>query len=192
MPTLMSWPPTGAPDRDIDIPIRDGVRVLRAQEVRPEVGLHGHVVVIGGGLQGCESAMRLSELPDVKVTLVERNERLLLGDEVFTDVMTLPQRLALAGVDVLTGREAIEITGQGVLLAAVTSSAGALATSEITDLELLAADTVVAALGRGTPGRQLIEELEGAGLDVVVIGSAQRAGRVYDAIHGAFFASRLV
>ena len=40
--------------------------------------------------------------------------------------------------------------------------------------------------------RQLIEELEGAGLDVVVIGSAQRAGRVYDAIHSAFFASRLV
>jgi 2,4-dienoyl-CoA reductase-like NADH-dependent reductase (Old Yellow Enzyme family)/thioredoxin reductase len=183
---------TGAPDRDIDIPVRDGARVLRAQEVRPEAGLSGHVVVIGGGLQGCESALRLTEMPDVKVTLVERNEQLLLGDEVFTDVMTLPVRLALAGVDVLTGKKVIEITVEGVLLAAVTSSGGAVATSKITDIELLAADTVVAALGRGTPGRRLIEELEGAGLDVVVIGSAQRAGRVYDAIHSAFFASRLV
>lgn len=57
---------------------------------------------------------------------------------------------------------------------------------------VIAADTVVLALGRVPADGGLESELRAAGLDVRVVGSAVAPGRVFDAIHSAFFAARLV
>jgi hypothetical protein len=48
----------------------------------------------------------------------------------------------------------------------------------------------VLALGRRHADGALADELRATGVDVHVVGSARRPGRVYDAIHTAFFTAR--
>jgi hypothetical protein len=89
----------------------------------------------------------------------------------------LPQRLSLAGVTARTDAEVVEVTEAGVVLR---------------DGEVLPAALVVLALGRRPSDGALTTGLREAGVDVVTVGSADRPGRVMDAIHGAFFAARVV
>ena len=56
--------------------------------------------------------------------------------------------------------------------------------------ELYEADWVVLAMGREPSSSPLAAELADAGVPVVSIGSAQAPGRVYDAIHTAYFTAR--
>ncbi|MGW6172143.1 oxidoreductase [Arthrobacter sp. NPDC055138] len=171
---------TGAPDREADFPIDSAVPVIRPQAATESAKLDGHVVVIGGGLQGSETALRLAARAGTKVTVVERGPSLLGGDEVFTDIAVLPQRLALAGVDVLTSTEAVAVTHAGVR---VQTEGGAART--------LWADVVVLATGRRQQDHSLSEALKEAGIEVQIVGSAAVPGRVFDAIHSAYFAARL-
>ncbi len=166
---------TGAPDREPDLAIAAGTTPLTPATVRPdEVGTS--VVVVGGGFQGCECALRIArELPNTSVTLVEQHESLQQGDEVFTDLMVLPRLLAEAGVDVRTGVRAAAVTAEGVALAGG---------------QPLEADTVVLASGRSDARDPLRQALVERGQQVIAIGSADRPGRVFDAVHSAFFAGR--
>lgn len=166
---------TGAPDRDADLDVAAGVTTRTPATVRPE-DVGSCVVVVGGGFQGCECALRIArEVPSATVTLVEQHESLQQGDEVFTDLMALPRLLAEAGVDVRTGTRATGVTVDGVSLA---------------DGELLEADTVVLASGRREARDPLRQALAERGQQVVTIGSADRSGRVFDAVHSAFFTGR--
>lgn len=58
--------------------------------------------------------------------------------------------------------------------------------------EFIPADTVVLALGRVEADTHFVTSLRDAGLEVKVVGSAAAPGRVFDAIHSAFFTARLV
>ncbi|WP_338537594.1 NAD(P)/FAD-dependent oxidoreductase [Janibacter terrae] len=166
---------TGAQDREAGPEVAPGVTTTTPASVRPE-DVGSSVVVVGGGFQGCECALRIArELPGASVTLVEQGDALQQGDEVFTDLMALPRLLVEAGVDVRTGTRATAVTATGVELAAGST---------------LTADTVVLALGRRRADNPLRPVLEDRGQQVVVVGSADRPGRVFDAIHTAFFAGR--
>lgn len=166
---------TGAPDRDADLDVAAGVATSTPATVRPE-DVGSSVVVIGGGFQGCECALRIArEVPSASITLVEQHEALQQGDEVFTDLIALPRLLAEAGVDVRTGTRATGVTAEGVSLAGG---------------QRLEADTVVLASGRREAADPLRRALAERGQQVVTIGSADRPGRVFDAIHSAFFAGR--
>lgn len=166
---------TGAPDREADLDIAAGTTPLTPATVRPE-DVGSSVVVVGGGFQGCECALRIArELPDTSVTLVEQHEDLQQGDEVFTDLVALPRLLAEAGVDVRTGVRVTDVTADGVALAGG---------------QLLEADTIVLASGRREAKDPLRQALAERGQQVVVIGSADQPGRVFDAIHSAFFIGR--
>ncbi|NKY43834.1 oxidoreductase [Nocardia cerradoensis] len=171
---------TGAPLREPDFPIAAEVSHVPAAYVRAQTPLHGRVVVIGGGLQGCETALRIAEMSDTEVTVVEQQDSLLTGDEVIYDVLKLPQFLERAGVRIRTGAQVSEVRADGVAIRAADGD------------ELLPADTVVTALGRVPASNELADELRSAGVDVHVIGSALRPGRVYDAIHSAFFTARAI
>ncbi|WP_068264655.1 oxidoreductase [Janibacter limosus] len=161
--------------RDADLDVAAGVTTRTPATVRPE-DVGSCVVVVGGGFQGCECALRIArEVPSATVTLVEQHESLQQGDEVFTDLMALPRLLAEAGVDVRTGTRATGVTVDGVSLA---------------DGELLEADTVVLASGRREARDPLRQALAERGQQVVTIGSADRSGRVFDAVHSAFFTGR--
>ena len=168
---------TGAPQRPFGGPVDPAARVLRPEQIGGlRDKLSGHVVVIGGGFQGCESALRLREIDGVTVTITERGSALLSGDEVKYDMFAMPGLLEKAGVDVRLGTEATAVTASGVAVGE----------------EELAADWVVIALGREPASTALADELRAAGTATVTVGSADRPGRVYDAIHGAYFAARLV
>ncbi|MGW5383446.1 oxidoreductase [Nocardia sp. NPDC003963] len=171
---------TGAPLREPDFPISGPIPVIHAARVRAATPLSGRIVVIGGGLQGCETSLRIAEMGDAEVTVVEQQSSLLTGDEVVYDVLKLPQFMDRAGVRVRTGARVTAVTPEGVAL----DAGGA--------TEVLTADTVVVALGRSAASGELADELCAAGVDVHIIGSAARPGRVYDAIHTAFFTARLI
>ncbi|GAA2357614.1 FAD-dependent oxidoreductase [Dactylosporangium salmoneum] len=175
---------TGAPQRAFTGPIAATDRLLGPGDVGPRrEQISGHVVVVGGGFQGCETALRLAELPGVTVTVLERGEALMRGPEVKYDVMVLPKRLREAGVELRTGREVVAIEPNGVLARPAGSGQ---------DGELVRADWVVLALGREPAPVALQDELAETGVPFVTIGSAQAPGRVYDALHSAYFAARLL
>src|SRR5690606_24469827 len=107
---------TGAPQREPDLEIDPGATTASPATVRPEE-IGSSTVVVGGGFQGCESALRIArDLPGATVTLVEQHDALLEGDEVFTDSMALPRLLSEAGVDVRTGTRVTAVTTDGVVM----------------------------------------------------------------------------
>lgn len=174
---------TGAPQRAFSGQVEGTVRVLDPIETSGRSAeISGHVVVVGGGFQGCETALRLSELPGVRVTVLEKGDSLMTGPEVKYDVMLLPRRLAEAGVEVRMGTEVIGIGHDGVRARR----------QDGVEAAPLQADWVVTALGREQASEALQNALDEAGIPHVTIGSADTPGRVYDALHSAFFAARLI
>ncbi|WP_040775447.1 FAD-dependent oxidoreductase [Rhodococcus rhodnii] len=171
---------TGAVPRKPHFPISGEHRILHAGDVRSVDVPRGDVVVIGGGLQGCEAALRLAETGSAKVTIVEQGPRILANDEVFTDRERLPLFLDAASVEIRTAAAVTAIDEAGVH---VRSDAGE---------DVLNANTVVLALGRANDESRLAADLRDRGVAVSVIGSAERPGRVFDAIHSAFFTARQV
>lgn len=173
---------TGSSERAPDFPVDGGVRLLRPADVRPDTQVRGHIVVVGGGFHGCDTALRLTELPETSVTLVERRDTLLDPDDVFSDVEGLPGRLRDAGVRVRTGSAVTAVRAPGgVELASAVPEAS------------LQADAVVLAVGRAAPEEHdIAARLAPQGIAVAVVGSARREGRVMDALHDAFFTCRLL
>lgn len=168
---------TGAPQRSFGGPVDPAAKVLRPEQIGDfRDKLAGHVVVIGGGFTGCESALRLREIDGVSVTIVERGSELMSGDEVKYDKFAMPGLLAKASVDVRLSADATAVTAAGVTVG---------------DAEI-AADWVVVAIGREPASDPLAGQLRAAGVETVTVGSADRPGRVYDALHSAYFAARLV
>ncbi|MET7928847.1 FAD-dependent oxidoreductase [Streptomyces sp. NPDC005349] len=159
---------TGAVPRELP-----GVRLAR--DVMDPKDVVSPVVVVGGGMAGADTALWLAGAGH-EVTLAEAGPGILGNREVFTDAMVLPQILADMGVVVLTGAEVTECGKDGV---------------RTVDGRLIPAATVLAAIGNDS-GSGLATALREAApdLEVVTLGSAARNGRVFDALHGAFFEAR--
>lgn len=168
---------TGAAHRPFAGTVAPGATVVRAHEVKAADVVGRNVVVVGGGFQGVETALRLAEAEGSAITILERGPAILTGDEVIYDVLHLPSRLEEESVAVRLEAEVVGIDGAGVTLA---------------DGAQVPADVVVLALGREQAPTTLRDALVDAGLPVTVVGSAQRPGRVFDAIHTAFFGTRLL
>ncbi|MEO9327186.1 NAD(P)/FAD-dependent oxidoreductase [Gordonia aurantiaca] len=174
---------TGAPPAEPGFPIEGTIPVITAAQMRSADAPRGRVVIVGGGLQGCEVALRISEAVTasgdaVDLTILEAGPGLLAGDEVFTDNERLPLFLRAAGVSVRCGHTVVGVDDEGVH---VETGVGT---------ETVPADAVILALGRRLPDSTLADEIEAAGIEVRVIGSARQPGRVFDAIHTAFFTAR--
>ena len=170
---------TGARSREADFPISHPVTV-HASDIDHSNIPRGSVVVIGGGFLGCETALRISESTQATVTIVEEGPLLLSGEEVFTDIERLPLYLAEAEIDIQLGTRVTAVSEAGVHV------------DREGDYSLIPADTVVLALGREHGFTDLEYALRQEEVDTRVIGSAQRPGRVFDAMHSAFFTARLI
>lgn len=172
---------TGAPQRAPDFDIESSRPALNAADATADKNLTGHIVVIGGGLQGCETALRLAQNIGAKVTIVESRPALLGGDEVFTDLAGLPGRIEISGISVRTDTRAVRVDDSGVHVETGEGSG-----------ELIGCDAVVLALGREPADNTLYRELLDRGVETHLVGSAVGPGRVYDAIHSAYFTARTV
>lgn len=155
--------------------------VLQAGEAIDPARLQGPVLVVGGGLSGCDTALWLARL-GLAVTLVEAEAKPLLRDEVFSDRFFLPPLLQRAGVTLLCDTRALAATEDGVL---VRDAQGA--------ERLLPAGSVILACGQ-EPERGLMEELrrEAPTLRTQLVGTARSGSRVMDALHDAFLVARRI
>ena len=132
------------------------------------------VVVLGGGLVGCETALQLAE-EGKSVTVVEMRPELCPDGYKLHRVMLLAE-LARRGVTCLTGFTCKEVRPGGVL---VTGRDG--------HDRLLPAPGVVNALGMAANAAQARDLVEWCGSrEHYIIGDCVRAGKLYDAVRSGF------
>ncbi|MFZ5435718.1 MAG: NAD(P)/FAD-dependent oxidoreductase, partial [Bacillota bacterium] len=127
-----------------------------------------HVVVIGGGLEGCETALWLSS-QGKRVIIVE------MQSEVAADIHRANRAMLLdllmdAGVRILTNTMLHEVGGGAITVV-----------SRDLRVERIECDTV--ALGVGMkPNQDLYQSLIGEVYEVYLIGDAKQPRRIHDAI----------
>ena len=159
---------TGSTQLAPEIPGMSGNKVATATDVllgRVDVG--EKVVVIGGGLVGCETALYLAQKVK-KLTIVE-----ILKSVMPDDARNRPRSLKLlaeANVDILTRTKVLEVTDEGVVIA---DKDGKRSTFET--------DTIVLAAG-ATPDDQLARAIEGKVGEIHLAGDCAQSRRIIDAI----------
>jgi len=165
---------TGAVSLIPNVPGINGDNVVTAIETLcdcPEVG--EKVVVVGGGLIGCETADHLA-VQGKKVTVVEMLDQ--IGADVGPNIGDVLERMEKAGVESLVKTKMEEITPDGVK-----------ATKDGTPV-FLEADTVVIAVGLKS-NNMLAEKLKEIVPEVYVVGYCLQPRRILEAIHDGFNAA---
>jgi len=150
------------------IPGVAGENVVFAEQVLSGAAVGQRVVIIGGGLVGCETAEFLSK-HGKKITVIE------MLDEPAAGVGSsfkpgLISRLAADGVTMMTGVECKKIFAEGVVITARDGKE-----------QTLAADTVVLAAG-AKPDRRLLQEIKGLAPEIYPIGDCVAPRRILEAI----------
>lgn len=138
------------------------------------------VVVVGGGLVGCETAIDLA-MGGHEVTLVEAADAVLSASAMIAVMVEqmIPDLLEYYNVNVMTSHKIEAINDIGALVSSTTDG-------EITQLE---ADNVIMSIGmRPVPSHA--EELYGSGIEVHVVGDCVAPGMVYTAVNGAYDLAR--
>lgn len=132
------------------------------------------VVVLGGGLVGCETALQLAEFGK-RVTVVEMRAELCPDGYKLHRVMLL-EELKRHGVVCRTGCTCKEVLTDGVRVKNADGTE-----------ELLPCQGVVNALGmKANAGEARRLESMCAGLETYVIGDCVKAGKIIDATHDGF------
>ena len=170
---------TGSRAKMPGIPGIDSRHVVTAGDVLLDPGKAGDaVVVIGGGLVGCEVALWLARQGRT-VTVVEVLDELMSAVEVpHPNRLMLNDLLAAEGVAVRTGTSVTAIADAGARVAGPGGGE-----------DLLAADTVVVATGY-EPVRDGHEAWSAAAPEVLVIGDAAEPRNIMAAIWDAYEVAR--
>ena len=160
-----------------DIRGLDRAHVLIARDVLKGAEVGGAIVVIGGGLVGCETAEYLAS-KDKKVTILE------MLDEVATAMpmalrKLLEARLAERNVVIYTGVECREVTAAGVRFV----------TREKEEMTIKADNVIVAAGGK--PDTTLHEQLKDR-LTVIPVGDCVEPRGIAEAVEEGFRAALAV
>jgi len=135
------------------------------------------VVVLGGGLVGCETGLWLAQ-KGRRVTVIARHAA--MRDLFWINAMDLQEKLNAANVKILTHTNVIEITDEGLVIADKEGNRSA-----------LAADTIVLAV-RLEPNRELLGALEDRLPEVYAIGDCVESRKVLDAVREGFRTARLI
>ncbi len=158
---------TGA--EPIVLPLKGFDKVHQASEILlDEIETGEKVIVIGGGLVGCEVAYKLWSAGK-KVTMVELRDDILLDTSVVYRHAAL-QKIKDTDVEILTEKMVTAITDNGVI---------------VDNNEELTADTLVAAVGYKT-NAQLYNEVYGEIEEVYTVGDYKKPRKIYDAVIEAF------
>ena len=155
-----------------DIPGVDAANVITAQDVLAGRDVGQNVVIIGGGMVGCETGHFLAD-KGKRVTIIELLKRMA------NDVSPMVRRRLLDGlrskqVTMLTNANCEEITGDGVL---VTTGEG--------EKQRIPADSVILAVGY-KPNDTLFRAIEGSFSNVHYIGDAISPQRIREAINAGY------
>jgi NADPH-dependent 2,4-dienoyl-CoA reductase/sulfur reductase-like enzyme len=155
------------------IPGKDQDFVVNAHQVLLGKADCGHkIVVIGGGLVGCETADMLAE-QGADVAIIEMMPEIMRDGEA-TPTMYLKQRFEEYGVKILTSTKLMEIGDRCVV-----------AERDGSDIRIEDVDTVVVAVGVKTD-TSLLNEVEGLGCRVIKVGDANGVKNGYKGIREGF------
>ena len=168
---------TGATPIGLDVPGADLPHVRSADDVLSRGGVSGRVVIVGGGMIGCETATYCVE-QGCSVTVVEALDS-VAGDCEPVTRGELLRRLDAVDVRLRVHAVVREITPSEVVIDAEGEE------------ECLPAEYVVGAVGV-VSNRHLAEELAGAPFPVRVIGDAREARGIFEAIHEGWLEAVLV
>jgi NADPH-dependent 2,4-dienoyl-CoA reductase/sulfur reductase-like enzyme len=130
------------------------------------------VVVIGGGLAGCEVAEFAAELAE-QVSVVETHEE-IAGDAIVWIRNPLVKRLADKDIDIFCNVEHEEVVEGGVLIR-----------DRQGQERNLVADQVVIAVG-SRPNSRLAQGLAGKVPQLQTVGDCGEPGRILEAVHSGF------
>ncbi len=154
--------------------LRDPRVILATDYYLREDEVGEKVVVLGGGLAGCELAIHLG-MAGKRVALVEMRDELAPDANVRHRPLLLAQ--VAAHVDARTGLRCVEVGDKAV---ACEDAAG-----ERVELE---ADTVICALGQ-RPCADVVDGLRGSAPFVRVIGDAGRVSTITNAVYEGYHAA---
>jgi len=148
--------------------------VVVAASMYDEDAIGEKVVVIGGGLVGCEEGLHLAHLGK-DVTIIEMLEK-MAPDAPYLHWLGLMKELEKS-VKLETSVKCTKINEDGVY--AVNEKGGEL---------FYPADTVVLAVGL-KPRTEIVESLRNCAPDFSVIGDCFEPATVMEAIHGGYFSA---
>ncbi|MFC2022228.1 FAD-dependent oxidoreductase, partial [Chloroflexota bacterium] len=157
----------------------DKERAVFAPEVLlggPEVGKN--VVIMGGGMVGCETAEFLVD-KGKKVTILEASPR-IAADMVVMRRLPMRANLQAKGVTMLAGVTCEEVTQTGVVI-----------TTKEGKKQTILADTIVIGNGRN-PNKDLYKALEGKISEIYLVGDAVEPHGIFEAIHDGFRIGRTI
>lgn len=162
------------------IPGLDGKHVYEACDILVKGGVEGdRIVIIGGGLVGCETALML-EQQHKKVIVVEKMAKLLaVSNHAAANNETLTRMLNDSSIIPCVGAS-VEALEEGKVHVRKGNE----------ELEY-ECDAVILAVGY-RPNHELEEALKGRIPHVVVIGDHVKSGKVLDATHQGFHGARLL
>jgi len=157
------------------IPGTDSPRaVLGTGLSEPKVAIGKKVVILGGGLVGCESAVHLAQ-QGKEVTLVEMMEDIAVEANVRQRPILLDM-LAELHVKVKTRTKGVRITDQGLVC-----------TDDSGNETLFEADTVVVSVGQRAL-REAVTGLLDAAPEVVQVGDCVKPQKVTEALYRGYHA----
>jgi 2,4-dienoyl-CoA reductase-like NADH-dependent reductase (Old Yellow Enzyme family)/thioredoxin reductase len=133
-----------------------------------------HVIVVGGGSVGCETAEFLAK-SDKEVTIVEMLDT--IGKDMSPTVIPFfMERIKQYGIKVMMKHKLEEITEHGITT-----------TDEHQHKHTFEADTVILAMG-AQPNDELVKELQKTGVEVYAIGDCAHdpTRKLVDAIHEGY------
>ena len=137
-----------------------------------KVELKSRVVIIGGGLIGCELALKLADQADKKITVVEMLDE-LAGDLELSSRWTLTGYLAGKGVELITGLKINRLTQDKVI-----------GVDKGGNQRELPYDNVI--LATGLRSKEDISDELRKGMETYVIGDNLEARKIIDAVHDGF------
>ncbi len=134
------------------------------------------VVVLGGGLAGCEAAIHLAE-EGKKVSLVEMRDDLAPDANVRHRPLLLAKIKELESLEVHTGLKGLKVTEEGVLCADKDGKE-----------QLIRGASVICALGQRAR-KDVVEELRDSAPYVVSIGDCVKVGTITNAVYQGYHAA---
>jgi NADPH-dependent 2,4-dienoyl-CoA reductase/sulfur reductase-like enzyme len=157
------------------LPGIDGPNVIVVNEYyRHTQSVGERVVVLGGGLSGCECALHLKQ-EGRRVALVEMRGE-LAPDANIRNRPILLEELEVNGVELHTETSGVSVSSEGLLCRGGDGSEF-----------LLAADTVICAVGQRSRSA-VVDDLRSAAPEVRIIGDCVRPSTITNAVYEGYYA----
>jgi 2-enoate reductase len=171
---------TGAEPIVIKVPGYDKAHVTLAEDVllhKKNIG--NQVVVVGGGLVGCETAVELA-MQGHDVTIIEMMDGILKTASHFVaNDQNLRYLVKQSGLKILSSAKLTEIMDDAILY------------EKDGQLQKVSCDSVVFAVGFRS-NQDLYNQIKNAGFEAVVIGDNVKPGKILDAIHQGYHSIRVL